>query len=608
MKHFHLKKQFFFSFILLISFNARAQVYQFGNNIVNGSVITACNGFFRDSGGNGQPYAANEDYTVTFQSVSADPFRIDFLSFELETEANCTADKMLIYDGPNTAAPLLGTFCGTNSPRSITATSQFLTIRFISNGLGQFAGWNASLSCSDCATADCDDFVNLIFQNPVVLADPAGLIGDQWRFPTVLTGYDAIVEVMGTANATSVANIDNPVGPPGSWSPELGFDLFPGQDSYIDWKITMVAAGTSTPTNLPLSSRMTSYDVDGNLEYNEIHGHINPNGYILNVPTELTLLNEAPYTMIKGSTIEHTSISNDPEVKVTFYYPGQNNTFNIRLGVRSATASYPNVVRQYAASFDPCVAYTTSNVFPIIPNLNGQTAVCEVPNNLYSTSGIFSSYNWTVDGGTILSGQSTGSITVDWNTTGNRSIHLQTIDGNGCSANTARSVTVNPNPVLTAANTGPYCEGGTLQFSSTPSLGTSPYTFTWAGPLAYTATGQNPTRPSVITAHSGNYMVTATDANQCTATANTSTTVSNDPVVTVTTTTPATVCAGQSVALNASYTGGAGICTIQWQSKIGAGAWTNIPGANSAIFVATNLTASTQFRAEVSCTGGGCCN
>jgi CUB domain len=587
--------------------NMNAQTsYIFGTNITNGATITTCSGTFYDSGGALGNYGANENYTVTFKSATADPFRVTFFWFDLETTVTCANDRLLIYDGPTTASPLLGTFCGNNSPSSITSSGTTLTFRFISNGTTQNTGWAATLGCADCATADCADFVNLAFQNPTVEANPAGLIGDKWRFPAVMTGIDAIVEITNQVNATAINNIDNVIGPAGAWSPELNFNFNAGQDSYIDWKITMVAAGTNTLTNLPLSSRLTSYDVDGNTNYREIHGHINPNGYILNVPTELTIVTEPPYTMVLGSTLEHPAISNDPEVKVTFYYPGQNNTFFIRLGARSLVNS-GNGFRQFALSFDPCVNYTVANVIPRVPAILGNFLTCDFPTIAYNTNELFSSYLWAVNGGTIVSGQGTQNVSVDWSTTGNRSIRLRTTDGNGCIANTIRSVTVNSNPTVTATNTGPYCVGGTLQLNANITSGPAPYTYQWAGPLTYAAATNPATRTNLLLTHAGAYQLTLTDGNTCTNTANTTVSVLADPVISITTTSPAQVCIGASATLNATYTGGAGTCAIQWHQKIGFGAWTNIAGATSTSYVVTSAAATTDYRALVTCTGSGCC-
>jgi gliding motility-associated-like protein len=65
---------------------------------------------------------------------------------------------------------------------------------------------------------------------------------------------------------------------------------------------------------------------------------------------------------------------------------------------------------------------------------------------------------------------------------------------------TASSVT------MVATNTGPYCEGATIQLNATAG-GT---TYSWTGPNGFTSNQQNPTIPNATVAMSGTYTVTAT--------------------------------------------------------------------------------------------------
>jgi hypothetical protein len=78
-----------------------------------------------------------------------------------------------------------------------------------------------------------------------------------------------------------------------------------------------------------------------------------------------------------------------------------------------------------------------------------------------------------------------------------------------------------PLPTLAVVTPIEVCEGATLNFSTTPSAGTSPYAFAWTEPATggtlTTATSEDPTIAGAVVADSGTYAVTVTDAKGCTA-------------------------------------------------------------------------------------------
>ncbi|MBK7668017.1 MAG: gliding motility-associated C-terminal domain-containing protein [Sphingobacteriaceae bacterium] len=124
-----------------------------------------------------------------------------------------------------------------------------------------------------------------------------------------------------------------------------------------------------------------------------------------------------------------------------------------------------------------------------------------------------------------------------------------------CTATATTSVTVNALPSPAATNTGPYCPGTTIQLN----VGAFS-TYTWTGP-AFNSNQQNPTIPSAVVAHTGNYVVTVTDANGCINTSNTNVLVNPTPAITVNN--PGT-CVNQTINLTA--TGGN---TYAWTGPLG---------------------------------------
>ncbi|MDQ3049914.1 MAG: PKD domain-containing protein [Bacteroidota bacterium] len=133
--------------MLFFAGSATAQNY----NISNSSIST-CTGNFYDSGGGGGSYGNNESYIMTFcSSVAGECIRLNFSAFDLESGF----DFVTVYNGPNTASPVLGTFTGTGIPPVLTATTGCLTIEFTSDFIITGDGWAAIISCVACPGSAC---------------------------------------------------------------------------------------------------------------------------------------------------------------------------------------------------------------------------------------------------------------------------------------------------------------------------------------------------------------------------------------------------------------------------------------------------------------------
>jgi len=118
--------------------------------LMQNTTVSTCTGTFYDSGGASQDYDDNEDFTMTFLPVqTGDKVRITFSSFNVEWESSCDYDWLKIYDGPTASSPLIGTYCGTDSPGEVTATNAqgALTFRFHSDYSQTEAGWSAAVEC-----------------------------------------------------------------------------------------------------------------------------------------------------------------------------------------------------------------------------------------------------------------------------------------------------------------------------------------------------------------------------------------------------------------------------------------------------------------------------
>jgi hypothetical protein len=137
---------------------------------MNTSDVTTCGGIFYDSGNADNNYSDNEDYTMTFYPGEDDKvIECEFLSFDVEYHASCDYDYMKIYNGIDESAPLIGTYCGTNSPGTVTADNEAgaLTFVFHSDYSQTGAGWEAAVSCKSPVGIAENSISNLkVYPNP----------------------------------------------------------------------------------------------------------------------------------------------------------------------------------------------------------------------------------------------------------------------------------------------------------------------------------------------------------------------------------------------------------------------------------------------------------
>lgn len=134
--------------------------------------FTTCHGNYFDSGGENSDYSNNELTAITFVPASPDKkITIHFLNFDLEQSSGCANDRLTVYDGPSTLDPVIGYYCGTSIPESITAGNSegALTLLFTSNASLTASGWYAYVVCSpNVGLPESEETVLKIYPNPVI--------------------------------------------------------------------------------------------------------------------------------------------------------------------------------------------------------------------------------------------------------------------------------------------------------------------------------------------------------------------------------------------------------------------------------------------------------
>lgn len=155
MKEFY-NKALLLGLSMLVALHVTSQT---NIQINEGGEVTTCNGFFVDDGDIGDPAGgpySNNDFTITIcPDNPGDAIAAEFLSFQLQTNANPNNNDMLfIYDGNSTGAPLIGIGTGNNF-QDVTATASLnnptgcLTFQFaVNNGATAGSiGWAAQITC-----------------------------------------------------------------------------------------------------------------------------------------------------------------------------------------------------------------------------------------------------------------------------------------------------------------------------------------------------------------------------------------------------------------------------------------------------------------------------
>jgi hypothetical protein len=317
-----------------------------------------------------------------------------------------------------------------------------------------------------------------------------------------------------------------------SWSPVAGLSATTGASvtasptSTTSYTVTGSNPGcpnTTATSTVTVTPRPTAnFTVAGNF----CQGASSVN--FTNTTTNTTGATTYAWTFPSGTPASSTAAN---PTGVTWATPG---TYNITL--TATTAGCPHSVT-IPITIQPAPTVTITRTHPPCNGGNG---------TITATGSVAGTFSWS-------SGQNTagvhnvpaGSYTVTFTSAA------------GCVATATTTVTNPPVLAITATGTNPTCNGtcnGTLT-ANTATGGTAPYTYSWNGGLG---AGQNKTGVCA-----GTYIVTVTDANNCTATA--SVTITAPPLITVATTQTNVLCNGAcNGTINVTPGGGTGAYTYAW--------------------------------------------
>jgi len=153
-------------------------VCQFALPVAGNQVINHCEGLLKDDGGD-YHYSNNANGSVTISPPGAVSVNLLFNEFNFEKNV----DYLNIYDGPTTAAPLIGSFTGDSLPGYhglISSSTGSITLQQVTNAETTFPGFEAMFYCAQPNTpphphfiltdsnhcSGAFSFVDLSFNNP----------------------------------------------------------------------------------------------------------------------------------------------------------------------------------------------------------------------------------------------------------------------------------------------------------------------------------------------------------------------------------------------------------------------------------------------------------
>ena len=551
------------------------------------NTTTTCFADFFDGGGAFGSYSNNENRVHTFcPSSPGGQIRADFGSFN--TEAG--VDLLRIYNGSTTAAPLIGTYSGTNSPGLVTANnaSGCLTFQFTSNASVVGNGWNALIECNLASGPANDACLGAISLNMGTSCNPVtgtianatqsipgctGVANNDVWYSFVATSssaqiivnapFDPVFEILSgnCSGLSSVVCVD--AGGDGSSESIVQNNLIVGQTYYVrvyDYNSTIPAVSNFDICVRQFTQCAITAPANAILE-NEACG-LNTNGGCSTTP------NNFANTISCGQTVYGNIWANGGTRDLDYYALVVTQTTTLSATLHTG---FPSVLLIATVAGGNCSnqvitqSYTTAACTPSTHSTTltpGTYYLIVAPSVFdgYPCGGIANNYTLSVNLGTPVSltatsnpatcASSTGTATATatggtgsfgffWSN-GNvgatigglaaGTYQVTAVDANSCGAVTSVTVGASSGSLSASASSSPINCGFNGSATVAINGGTAPFNVFWN-------TGQ--TQTSITVTSAGTYNVTVTDANGCSATSSTtvsssggglSLTASNTPV------------------------------------------------------------------------------
>ena len=366
----------------------------------------------------------------------------------------------------------------------------------------------------------------------------------------------------------------------------------PGMSNYT-WSVTggiITAGGTPTSSTATINWTSAGQQTVG-VNYNNSVGcpALNPTLYTVTVNPQPTPGLSGPNAVCAGTTgniyttdpgMTGYSWSVSPGGTITAGGTPTSNTVTVKWNIGGNQHVQVNYNNSFGCPAGSATLYPVT-VYPRpVPVISGPTAACAATSgHIYTTDPYMNLYVWAVSpGGTINSGGGSDTISITWNTAGQRSVSLSYVNQIGCT-----TATPTVYPVTVSANASPAITGpaaactGTSGHVYATAAGMTNYQWTISpGGIITSGTTSNTVTVTWIVAGTQNISVSYSNPSGCTSTTPGSKTVTVTPPPTPSILGNTTPCANSG---NYSYSTEPGMTGYQWTLSSGglitAGAATN---------------------------------
>ncbi|KAJ3611231.1 hypothetical protein NHX12_021247, partial [Muraenolepis orangiensis] len=202
-------------------------------------------------------YPPSSQCSWTIQAMTGNTVNYTFTAFQLESTYACSYDYVKLYNGPNTQAPLIGTFCGATPPPANSTTGSSLTLVFRSDSSVSLLGFQMMWEQYGCTKFDveyhpnCDFDVLEVYGGPDLTAPRLAQLCSTTSVPMQVSSTGNTLTVRfksddyvsgGGFNASWAESPGGCGGPVSAPYGEIHSPSYPGNyphNSYCSWVITV---------------------------------------------------------------------------------------------------------------------------------------------------------------------------------------------------------------------------------------------------------------------------------------------------------------------------------------------------------------------------------